>query len=218
MRAFFPVLSTILTFSAQSSLAFIPRHLPAGTTTLAATHIARKSAPLMLFSRMFGAAAADPSTNLAKEPALSKRKSEDEWKQVLTTTQFKVLRRKATEPRKINIAKGGWDDHFEKGTYVCSGCKTPLYTSEHKFDCGCGWPGFWTNIKDRVYEQRDSDGFRCEILCAECGGHLGHVFRGEGFGNPAPNERHCVNSVSVAFVPEGKTEVQPCTYEGPVYE
>lgn len=51
-----------------------------------------------------------------------------------------VLRRKATEPRKVTVSKGGWDDHFAKGTYVCTGCKTPLYTSEMKFDCGCGWP------------------------------------------------------------------------------
>lgn len=59
---------------------------------------------------------------------------------MLTPTQFKVLRRKATEPRKVTVSKGGWDDHFDKGTYVCTGCRTPLYTSEMKFDCGCGWP------------------------------------------------------------------------------
>lgn len=144
---------------------------------------------------------------------------------MLTPTQFKVLRRKATEPRKVTVSKGGWDDHYAKGTYVCTGCRTPLYTSEMKFDCGCGWPvsffllgcqssrsccmharavaclracvcaraqsrshkrkrmtlypfttkqtdqGFWTNIKNNVYEQRDADGFRCEILCAECNGY-----------------------------------------------
>ncbi len=182
-------------------------------------HYHRTGAPLMLFSKMFGGTPApDPATNLAATPTLSKVKSDEEWKKILNPTQFKVLRRKATEPRKVTVAKGGWDDHTAKGTYVCSGCQTPLYTSAMKFDCGCGWPGFWTNIKDKVYEQRDADGFRCEILCAECDGHLGHVFRNEGFGNPPPDERHCVNSVSVAFVPEGKDEVQPCTYEGPVYE
>ncbi len=82
----------------------------------------------------------DPATNLAAAPALSKAKSNEEWAKVLTPTQFKVLRRKATEPRKVTVSKGGWDDHFAKGTYVCTGCRTPLYTSEMKFDCGCGWP------------------------------------------------------------------------------
>jgi peptide methionine sulfoxide reductase MsrB len=63
-------------------------------------------------------------------------KPDEEWKSILSPTQYLVLRRKATEPRGVTIRKGGWDDHFEKGTYVCSGCKTPLYKSEHKFDCG----------------------------------------------------------------------------------
>lgn len=134
----------------------------------------------------------DPATNLAKTPALDKTKSDEEWAAILNPTTFKVLRRKATEPRGVTVSRGGWDNHFEKGTYVCSGCKTPLYTSEHKFDCGacarwlliwncdptlgltscacdvsgCGWPGFWSNIKDAVYEEADADGFRCEILCS----------------------------------------------------
>jgi len=196
----------LFTQAAQSANAAVSRKRTAG-------------APRMLFTRMFGGTPApDPATNLAAKPALSKVKTEDEWKQILSPTALKVLRRKATEPRKVDMAKGGWDDHTAKGTYVCTGCKTPLYTSAMKFDCGCGWPGFWTNIKDAVYEKRDFDGFRCEILCSECDGHLGHVFRNEYFGNPPPDERHCVNSVSVAFIPEGKDVVQPCTYEGPVYE
>lgn len=78
----------------------------------------------------------DPATNLAKTPALDKTKSDEEWAAILNPTTFKVLRRKATEPRGVTVSRGGWDNHFEKGTYVCSGCKTPLYTSEHKFDCG----------------------------------------------------------------------------------
>ena len=174
---------------------------------------------MSIFSRMFASNSVDPATNLAKTPAMDKTKSDSEWSQLLNPTQFKVLRKKATEPRLVTVAKGGWDDHYEKGTYVCQGCKTPLYTSEHKFDCGCGWPGFWTNIKDAVYEKQDADGFRCEILCAHCDGHLGHVFRGEGFSNPAPNERHCVNGVALGFIPEGKTEADtiPSSYEGSVY-
>lgn len=125
-----------------------------------------RSAPSMLFNMFSSSQQPDPATNLAKKPALDKVKTDAEWAAILNPTTYKVLRRKATEPRGVTMRKGGWDDHFEKGTYVCSGCKTPLYTSEHKFDCGCGWPGFWSNIKDAVYEERDADGFRCEILCS----------------------------------------------------
>lgn len=96
---------------------------------------------MSIFSKMFGSDKPDPATNLAATPAMAKTKSEEEWKKILSPTQFKVLRRKATEPRGITVSKGGWDDHFEKGTYICMGCKTPLYTHEHKFDCGCQWPG-----------------------------------------------------------------------------
>ena len=93
---------------------------------------------MSIFSRMFASDKPDPATNLAAEPAMKKVKTEEEWKQILSPTQFKVLRKKATEPRGITRAKGGWDDEYSKGTYVCMGCKTPLYTSEMKFNCGCG--------------------------------------------------------------------------------
>ena len=95
---------------------------------------------------------------------------------------MQVLRRKATEPgHMVNIANGGFDDLEEAGTYVCAGCSEPLYTSAMKFDCGCGWPGFWACLPNAIYEVRDADGFRVEILCNSCNGHVGHVFRGEGF-------------------------------------
>ena len=139
------------------------------------------------------------------------------WASVLTEAQFKVMRLKRTEPRGITRAKGGFDDVFDKGTFICAACKTPLYASSMKFDCGCGWPGFWTNLPGAVAENRDADGHRCEITCAACRGHLGHVFRGEGFSNPEPNERHCVNSLSLSFVPETSKEEIRCTYNGPVY-
>eukprot|EP00640_Fibrocapsa_japonica_P007029 CAMPEP_0113935096 /NCGR_PEP_ID=MMETSP1339-20121228/2318_1 /TAXON_ID=94617 /ORGANISM="Fibrocapsa japonica" /LENGTH=168 /DNA_ID=CAMNT_0000937131 /DNA_START=272 /DNA_END=778 /DNA_ORIENTATION=+ /assembly_acc=CAM_ASM_000762 len=162
----------------------------------------------------------DPSTNVVFEMDGSKSRSDDDWYNTLRPVEYKVLRMKGTEPAGQTVANGGFDDHTEKGTYICAGCSTPLYTSEHKFDCGCGWPGFWTNIKGAVYEKLDKDGFRCEIMCSACGSHLGHVFRGEGFNNPPPNERHCVNSVSIAFLPEGEedeSKVQRCTYNGQVY-
>ena len=148
----------------------------------------------------------------------TKDKGEEYWRTALTPIQFKVLRMKATEPRGITTNKGGFDDHFEKGVYLCAGCSTPLYESMMKFDCGCGWPGFWTNIKDAVAERTDADGSRTEITCSACRGHLGHVFRNEGFSNPTPNERHCVNSVSLCFKPEGLEKLVYCTYNGKVYE
>ena len=129
-----------------------------------------------------------------------------------------VLRRKATEPgHMVNIANGGFDDLEEAGTYVCAGCSEPLYTSAMKFD----WPGFWACLPNAIYEVRDADGFRVEILCNSCNGHVGHVFRGEGFRNAGDvdnyDERHCANSCSLAFIPEGGTEQRRCTYSGQVF-
>ena len=129
----------------------------------------------------------------------SKETTRENWQKRLTIEQYRVLRAKGTDPRGKTVKRGGFDDHFAVGTYFCAGCKTPLYQSGMKFDCGCGWPGFWTAIKDRVREERDADGRRVEIMCAACNGHLGHVFRGERFKNPSPNERHCVNSTSLLF-------------------
>ncbi len=115
------------------------------------------------------------------------------------------------------MAKGGFDDKYEKGAYVCAACKTKLYTSDMKFDCGCGWPGFWRHIDGAVDEHADADGRRVEVVCSNCKSHLGHVFRNEGFTNPPPNVRECVNSLSLAFVPEGSDVEVACTYSGPVY-
>jgi peptide-methionine (R)-S-oxide reductase len=119
----------------------------------------------------------------------------------LTKSQYYVLREKGTDPRHLTVAKGGYDDLYDKGTYSCAACGVALYTSAMKFDCGCGWPGFWTNISKTVREEPDKDGLRVEIVCNACNSHLGHVFRNEGFKNPEPNERHCVNSTSLKFTP-----------------
>lgn len=96
---------------------------------------------------------------------------------------------------------GEYDNFFKNGTYVCKRCGSPLYKSNAKFDAGCGWPAFDSEIEGSVKRIPDRDGFRTEIQCAGCGGHLGHVFQGEGF--TKTNTRHCVNSISMKFIPEG---------------
>nr|WP_041913093.1 methionine-R-sulfoxide reductase [Helicobacter mustelae] len=111
----------------------------------------------------------------------------------LTEQEAYVILQKGTEPP----FSGEYDQHFEEGVYVCRQCENPLFTSEAKFKSGCGWPSFDDCILDGVRESLDNDGRRIEITCARCGGHLGHVFRGEGF--TQKDTRHCVNSLSIRF-------------------
>lgn len=123
--------------------------------------------------------------------------SEQEWRDKLTEDAYRVLREKGTE----RPFSGALLDESRDGVYVCAGCKQPLFTADTKFDAGCGWPSFYASLPKTVEYHKDySHGMqRIEILCANCGGHLGHVFPD----GPAPTgQRYCVNSVAMEFEPE----------------
>ena len=127
------------------------------------------------------------------------QKTEAQWRELLGEAHYKILREKGTE----RPFTGSYNLTFEDGTYCCMGCKNKLFESASKFDSGCGWPSFDQSIAGSVTYIKDTTlGMeRTEIVCSNCGGHLGHVFDD---GPTKTGQRFCTNSVSVKFIPTKK--------------
>ncbi len=132
------------------------------------------------------------------EKQFNVQKTEKEWEEQLSREEYYILRQKGTE----RPFTGEFNMHFENGDYHCKGCGAKLFESEHKFESGCGWPSFDQAVEGAIEYIRDTTHgmIRTETVCANCGGHLGHVF------NDGPREttgmRYCINSISIGFEPE----------------
>jgi peptide-methionine (R)-S-oxide reductase len=136
----------------------------------------------------------------AKKETFPVNKTEEEWKAELTEMEYYVLREAGTE----RAFTSELNKNYEPGTYVCAACKTPLFKSEHKFDSGTGWPSFDREIKGNVAFDTDYKlGYsRTEEHCANCGGHLGHVF--DDGPRDTTGKRHCINGVALDFIPKNQ--------------
>ena len=147
----------------------------------------------------------EPLTNTKKPMETNYNKTDEAWKKELTPEQYYILREKGTE----RPGTGKYNLHFEKGVYKCAGCGYELFTSDQKFESHCGWPSFDNEIGngERIKKIRDTTFgmIRTEIVCARCGGHLGHIFDD---GPTQTGQRYCVNSVSIDFTPADSTKVK----------
>ena len=145
--------------------------------------------------------AMETSDNKPEEPTVKVVKTDEEWRKLLTPDQYRILRQAGTEQ-----ANGKAYKEFKKqgeGAYHCAGCDALLFSSNEKFDSGCGWPSFYdpANAQNVITKRDVTLGMvRVEVLCAKCDGHLGHVFEGEGFNTPT-DKRYCINGVGLKFVP-----------------
>ena len=146
---------------------------------------------------------ADPTATEA--PKQKVHKTEAEWRELLTPEQFHVMRQKGTE----RAFSGALVDNHDDGMYHCGACNAPLFTSDKKFDSGCGWPSFMLPADSKNVVEHEDRTFgmrRVEVTCAQCGGHLGHVFPD----GPRPTGlRYCINSASLTFTRADATELEP---------
>jgi peptide-methionine (R)-S-oxide reductase len=141
-------------------------------------------------------------TDTLPEDKYPVQKTEAEWKEILTEKEYRILRDRGTELPFVNK----YNSNKRDGIYVCGACGQKLYSSEHKYESGSGWPSFWRPLADSLVGEREDNSWfmtRTEIVCSNCGSHLGHVFDD----GPEPTGlRYCMNSLAMDFIPEDQTE------------